>query len=212
MKDKEATRQRILEVGKRAFIEKGYDGAYLRDIAKEAGVTTGAIYGHYKDKDALFTDRVSPVLEGLKERLAALDQEYLTIDNDTLRDDPMIIQSPDEIVDYVYDHLEEFLLLYNSADKTSMKNWLADFERGEEVIAQLCRRKWKEAGLWKSDIEDEFIYIIISSYYRNMFEAVAKGFDREKTKRFVKTLSIYNTGGFKAMAEQTTDKKRRIKK
>ena len=48
------------------FIEKGYEHSFLRDIAKESGVTTGAIYGHYKDKDALFTDIVSPVIDGLK--------------------------------------------------------------------------------------------------------------------------------------------------
>ena len=79
MKDKEATRQRILEMGKKAFMEKGYEGAYLRDIAKEAGVTTGAFYGHYKDKDALFVDLARPVLDGLKEELSKIQKEKIFI-------------------------------------------------------------------------------------------------------------------------------------
>ena len=52
------------------FVEEGYEHSFLRDIAKESGVTTGAIYGHYKDKDALFTDIVSPVIDGLKKHLS----------------------------------------------------------------------------------------------------------------------------------------------
>ena len=81
MKDRYAVRGRLLEEGKKAFIEKGYGGAYLRDIAKDAGVTTGAIYAHYKDKDALFVDLVSPVIEGLKAELRKGQDIYRDIDN-----------------------------------------------------------------------------------------------------------------------------------
>ena len=35
------TQMKILEVGKKEFLEKGYAGANLRNICKRAGVTTG---------------------------------------------------------------------------------------------------------------------------------------------------------------------------
>ena len=38
------TRQHLLECAKREFLEKGYMKASLRNICKEAGVTTGALY------------------------------------------------------------------------------------------------------------------------------------------------------------------------
>lgn len=44
------TRQEILEVGKQEFMKYGYEGASLRRIAKEASVTTGAIYGYFPSK------------------------------------------------------------------------------------------------------------------------------------------------------------------
>ena len=41
------TQRRILEVGKREFLEKGFKDASLRSIVKEAGFTQGAFYGYY---------------------------------------------------------------------------------------------------------------------------------------------------------------------
>jgi AcrR family transcriptional regulator len=37
------------------FAEKGYDGARLADIAREAGCSVGAVYFRFKDKSALFS-------------------------------------------------------------------------------------------------------------------------------------------------------------
>ena len=35
------TQKKILEIGKKEFLEKGYAGVNRRDICKRAGVTTG---------------------------------------------------------------------------------------------------------------------------------------------------------------------------
>ena len=40
----------ILEAGKKEFLTYGYEKASLRRIAKEASVTTGAIYGYFPGK------------------------------------------------------------------------------------------------------------------------------------------------------------------
>ena len=36
------------------FLDKGFLGASLRQIVKNAGVTTGAFYGYFSSKEALF--------------------------------------------------------------------------------------------------------------------------------------------------------------
>lgn len=202
MKDKEATRQRILEMGKKAFIEKGYEGAYLRDIAKEAGVTTGAFYGHYKDKDALFVDLVKPVLDGLKEELTKIQQEYQEIDNKVLKKNPMILLPADGVIDYVFDHLDEVMLILKSADKTSLKDWQDELFKEGVAEAEAYQSKWKEAGILRNEFDAEFISIITASYFKSIIEAVSRGFDRNKTKKFVSLLSVYHTGGLQTLAGQ----------
>ncbi len=48
------TRERLLTAAEKVFARKGYEGARLTDIAKEAGCSVGAVYFRFKDKDALF--------------------------------------------------------------------------------------------------------------------------------------------------------------
>ena len=43
----------ILEAGKKEFLTYGYEKASLRRIAKEASVTTGAIYGLFSGEESI---------------------------------------------------------------------------------------------------------------------------------------------------------------
>ena len=44
------TKAKILSSAKTEFLEKGFMNASLRTIAANAGLTTGAMYRHFKDK------------------------------------------------------------------------------------------------------------------------------------------------------------------
>ena len=48
------TLEKIQEAALTEFLEKGFQGASLRQIVKNAGVTTGAFYGYFSSKEALF--------------------------------------------------------------------------------------------------------------------------------------------------------------
>lgn len=50
---KERTRQRLLTEAQRLFRERGYAATSLEQIAEAAGVTKGAIYGHFASKEDL---------------------------------------------------------------------------------------------------------------------------------------------------------------
>jgi AcrR family transcriptional regulator len=46
-------RDRLVAAAAEVFAEKGYDGAGVAEIAKRAGLTTGAIYGRFTGKAEL---------------------------------------------------------------------------------------------------------------------------------------------------------------
>ncbi len=52
----EETRERLLDAAARVFELKGYEGATVAQIAREAGVSSGAIYAHYANKAELLVD------------------------------------------------------------------------------------------------------------------------------------------------------------
>lgn len=60
---KEEIRKKILNSAIEEFIEKGYDHASMRTIAKNAGITAGNIYRYFDSKEKLLVDIVNPVLE-----------------------------------------------------------------------------------------------------------------------------------------------------
>jgi len=51
-----ATRGRLLERSARLFIEHGYSGVSMRDIAAAADLTKGALYGHFRSKGQLLVE------------------------------------------------------------------------------------------------------------------------------------------------------------
>jgi AcrR family transcriptional regulator len=51
---KEETRAELVEAAARAFARRGFHGASIEQIAREAGYSTGAIYWHFEGKDDLF--------------------------------------------------------------------------------------------------------------------------------------------------------------
>ena len=50
MQKGEATKQHLLELAKAEFLKKGYSEASVRNIAKTAGLTTGAVFRYFPDK------------------------------------------------------------------------------------------------------------------------------------------------------------------
>lgn len=51
---KQQTRQKVLDAAREMFIERGYEGATIRDIARAAGMSTGAVFASFTDKPELF--------------------------------------------------------------------------------------------------------------------------------------------------------------
>jgi AcrR family transcriptional regulator len=52
------TRAKLLDAAADVFAEQGYDGARVSEIARRAGLSTGAIYAHYPTKAALLAEAV----------------------------------------------------------------------------------------------------------------------------------------------------------
>lgn len=52
--DAEKTRETLLDAAEAVFLEKGFAAATLEDIARTAGLTRGAVYWHFENKQDLF--------------------------------------------------------------------------------------------------------------------------------------------------------------
>jgi AcrR family transcriptional regulator len=95
--DAEKTREALLDAAERVFLRHGFVAATLNEIAKEAGVTRGALYWHFADKLAIFiamNERVkSPMdalfaeLTGGPDPVAGLEAMSVSVLRDFARDE-----------------------------------------------------------------------------------------------------------------------------
>ena len=78
-------KNKIIKAAYEVFAEVGYYGANTTDIAKRAGVSTGIVYGYFKDKrdillyvlDIYINDVAAPVMDVLSKQGDVLDFEKL---------------------------------------------------------------------------------------------------------------------------------------
>jgi TetR/AcrR family transcriptional regulator, transcriptional repressor for nem operon len=101
----ETNRTSLLHAASRLFREKGIDGVGVAEVAKEAGLTHGALYAHFPSKDALaaeaFSDGIAHRLVAMRGRKWAfekyLDAMFSTEHRDNLADGCPMTASASEI-------------------------------------------------------------------------------------------------------------------
>ncbi len=73
---KEQTRERIVHAAGRCFRKGGYGGIGVDGIAKEAGVTSGAFYGHFDSKMEAFAAAITSGMGEVRTLIEKLQQEH----------------------------------------------------------------------------------------------------------------------------------------
>ena len=165
MKDEKETKAKLLISAKTEFMEKGYQGASLRNICKNAGVTTGALYFFFQDKEELFASLVQPVVEVIQKLMEAhMKQELLEVEEPTekatkeasekpveeLQDDENAIgddvYAAGKIVHILYENYDSVQLLLLKSQGSKMAGCIEAFvsfaEQNYRALAKAQSEKW----------------------------------------------------------------------
>ena len=132
-KQLEGVSERILNCAKAEFLDKGYTDASLRAIAAAADTSTNSIYVRFGDKEGLFSAIVEPALNEMTERFLKIQEEFHRMDS-TAQSAHMAEYADGgtmELVDYMYDHLDEFRLLLDASYGTRFHNFIDELVRIE---------------------------------------------------------------------------------
>ncbi|MDP6823521.1 MAG: TetR/AcrR family transcriptional regulator [Dehalococcoidia bacterium] len=69
----EARRNQIIEAARACFLERGFHATKIQDIAKVAGLSTGAPYRYFESKDDIVAAMCSEALDRHRRRFGTLD-------------------------------------------------------------------------------------------------------------------------------------------
>ena len=126
MNEEQSTLEKILTAGKAEFLDKGFKSASLRNIVKIAGVTTGAFYGYFSGKEALFAALVEEHAKAIMNIFMSAQEDFVKLPKE-VQAQHMGVESRsslNEIVDYIYKHFDEFKLLVCKSEGTSYENFV----------------------------------------------------------------------------------------
>lgn len=174
----------LLKAAKEVFLKEGFEKASLRKICAKAGVTTGAVYFLYKNKEELFEAIVRKTVEEAEDLCNGLMLNEL-------HDLQSSVENEQKLIDFLYVHREEIELLINRSKGTKYENskkralyWL------EEAFLKFFNR------YGQSKIDREFVHILAEMRLTGYLAIVNGGYTVEKMRSLSEKIGRYAEGGF----------------
>ena len=171
------TRENILLAGKKEFLKKGFHHASLRNIVKKAGVTTGAFYGYYKSKEALFDALVK-------------EQKQYFLDC-FISGNCMLF-----LLDYMYENIEVFQLLLCCAQGTKHSTFIDTLVEIEIASTHRFMNVLRQIGYPIKEIDLQLEHMLASGMFGAFFETIIHDMPKKQAVHYVKELKEFYMAGW----------------
>ena len=144
----EATKQQLLELAKAEFLEKGYNKASVRNIAKTAGLTTGAVFRYYPDKAALFDALVAEAADTLVNQFKAAEEAHYDLipAEKTSESTELSTNYLNYFINYIYDNFDAFKLVICFSEGTRYANYIHELVELEVTQTEDYYEKLPQLG------------------------------------------------------------------
>ena len=198
------TLERIQQAALEEFSEKGFLGASLRQIVKNAGVTTGAFYGYFSSKEALFASLVEPHAAALMGRFMEAQTGFAELPEE---EQPAHMGEAsgdyvDWMVDYICEHREPVKLLLCRAEGTSYEHFIHNMVEVEVESTLRYMEVLRRLGKDIPPLNRSLCHIIASGMFNGLFEIVIHDMPREQAFQDVTQFrSFYTAGWLKLMGQ-----------
>ncbi len=188
------TLERIQQAALEEFSEKGFLGASLRQIVKNAGVTTGAFFASLVEPHAAaLMGRFMEAQTGFAE----LPEEEQPAHMGEASGDYV-----DWMVDYICEHREPVKLLLCRADGTSYEHFIHNMVEVEVESTLRYMEVLRRLGKDIPPLNRSLCHIIASGMFNGLFEIVIHDMPREQAFQDVTQFrSFYTAGWLKLMGQ-----------
>ena len=193
-----ATLESLQQAAMQEFLDKGFLGASLRQIVKNAGVTTGAFYGYFSSKEALFNALVEPHAAALMGRFMEAQISFAELP-ESEQPEHMGVESSDCVhwmVEYICAHREPVKLLICRAEGTSYEHFVHNMVEVEVEATLRYIEVLRRLGRNVPEIGHSLCHIIASGMFNGLFEIVIHDMPREQALRDVEQFQDFYNGGW----------------
>lgn len=192
------TRENILKAGKEEFLLKGFLGASLRNIVKDAGVTTGAFYGYFKSKEQLFDDLVSEQEQCFFDKFNEAQDTFAKLPPEQQPENMGVISGEciSWLIEYMYDNSDAFKLLLCCSEGTKHANFIHTLVEIEIDSTHRFVSILNKLGYKMKMIDVRLEHMLVSGMFSALFEIIIHNMPKEEGIRFVDDMIKFYTAGW----------------
>ena len=198
LKHKLNTREKILNAAKQEFLEKGFAGTNVRAIAEKAGVTTGALYNLFKNKDGIFEALVGGVFNEFLNILAYNDVfEARELDmkaGDLSEITEMSRRRFLGMVDFFYANWDAMKLIACCSKGSAYERI---FDKAIDLTEKETLRLLTVDGVKMSRRIKFFIHVMVTFHFDNLKEIFYHDLTKWEAADFILDFNVYHCGGWK---------------
>lgn len=188
--DRENSKELIIRAGKQEFLKYGYKGASLRNICKQAGVTTGAFYFQFENKEQLLDEILRPVITYFSAMVQKSTMEEFEGESSSADGD-------EQMLEMLWNYKEECQILLEGTAGTAYKKV---FEELQEGLRQGFLLFFGKYGI--SDVDEKLLDVIVRMRVESYLTIIRKEYTLEETKKLARQIGIYCDAGFEALVRQ----------
>lgn len=198
-KDKTQMHKKIIVSATKEFLEQGYKNASMRRIAAEVGLTVGALYRHFANKEDMFAALVEPTITELMEKYKIFcEHGYEIMKCGDVRQLWNDSESETKwLMSFIYDHFCEFRLLICCSQGTKFESFVHDMAQMEERTTLEYFERMKQYGMSVNEVSKQEFHMLVTANVSALFEAVIHGFDRDEAMHYAETLDAFFSAGWK---------------
>ena len=188
--DRENSKELIIRAGKQEFLKYGYKGASLRNICKQAGVTTGAFYFQFENKEQLLDEILRPVITYFSAMVQKSTMQEFEGDSSSADGD-------EQMLEMLWNYKEECQILLEGTAGTAYEKV---FEELQEGLRQGFLLFFGKYGI--SDVDEKLLDVIVRMRVESYLTIIRKEYTLEETKKLARQIGIYCDAGFEALVRQ----------
>ena len=194
---KDDIKEKIISSACREFLCHGYSEASLRVVAEKAGLTKGAIYAYFENKDALFCGLTAPAVRFIENKFQHDESCYAAITNENSSDTfESNIQGFRNYAHAVLDNYESFKLLLFCAAGSSLQDYK---ERIIQLYAQNFHTRLSRFAKTKNSngvISEMFVHTLAATYISFLEELILHEPNRTEADDYAVQMAIFVRSGF----------------
>ena len=197
-KDELNTRAKILRAAKQEFFTNGFADTNVRAIAEKAGVTTGALYNLFDNKDGIFEALVSGVFDEFLDIVThhdIFDAENFGMKTSDLSAITELSQHRFlKMVDFFYDNWDAMKLIVCCSKGSSYEHI---FDKAIDITDRETL-KWLEQDSVKMSRRIQFfIHVMVTSHFENLKEIFYHNLKKSEAVEYILDFNVYHCAGWK---------------